>query len=143
MTGGRSAPPRMVATPARPPALAWLDWGTPVHDYHAVQGLVRRLLETPEGAAGITAVSVRASPVFSPEALTQAYEILTAGTPLAGTRLELEDLPDRRTCASCGSSFAITRDDVVGHLVVCPSCGEPSDLEVGNGLRLVGVQRRP
>jgi len=44
-----------------------------VHDYHAVSALVAHLTRDPGLAAGIAEVRVRASPVFSPEALLHAY----------------------------------------------------------------------
>ncbi len=115
-----------------------------MHDYHAVKALVARLLRDADPAQGVQDVGevrIRASPIYSAAALRQAYAVLTAGTPLAGSRLEVEDLPDRRECARCGSAYAVAPQDVAGHLVVCPHCGEPSPLEVGTGLEIVGVTR--
>jgi Zn finger protein HypA/HybF involved in hydrogenase expression len=77
--------------------------------------------------------------VFSPAALQQAYEMLTAGTPLAGSSLEVEGLPDRRQCSRCGDAFTVSAEDVAGHLVICPRCGEPSLLEVGTGLEVLSI----
>ncbi|MGP8161121.1 MAG: hydrogenase/urease maturation nickel metallochaperone HypA [Candidatus Dormibacteria bacterium] len=88
---------------------------------------------------GVVEVRIRASPVFSPEALEQAYEMLTAGTPLAGSRLAIEDPPEQRACSRCGVSFTLSHDDMAGHLVLCPSCGEPSALEVGTGIEVLGI----
>ena len=106
-----------------------------MHDQHAVQELIARLscLER------VREVRVRAGVVFSPEALVQAYEMQTAGTPLEGTRLIVEERREERTCATCGRTWEVTADDVAGHVVLCPSCGAPTPLEELAGLEIVGI----
>ena len=96
-------------------------------------------MRDPVRASGVVEVRIRASPVFSPEALQQAYEMLTAGTPLAGSRLGIEDPPEQRTCSRCGIAFTLTRDDVAGHLVLCPTCGEPSAVELAAAIEVLGI----
>ena len=113
-----------------------------MHDYHAVTGLVASLTAGPDPADDILEVRVQASPVFSPEALVQAYEMLTEGTPLAGSRLSVEESVDRRECPACGHGWTVSRDDVVGHLVVCPSCGVPSPLGDDIGIELLEIRRK-
>ena len=110
-----------------------------MHDYHAVSALVARLTRDPGLAAGIAEVRVRASPVFSPEALQQAYQMLTQDTPLSGSRLLIEELADRRECARCRAAWVVSADDVAGHLVVCPSCGALSPLDAGAAIELLGI----
>ena len=78
-----------------------------MHDYFAVSALVARLARDPSLAGGIAEVRVRASPVFSPEALQQAYQMLTEDTPLSGSRLLVEELADRRECAQCGTGWTV------------------------------------
>lgn len=112
-----------------------------MHDYHAIGALVARLTRDPSLAAGIAEVRVRASPVFSPDALLQAYQMLTADTPLSGSHLLVEELADRRECPSCGAAWAVSADDVAGHLVICPSCGALSPLDTGDTLELLEVKR--
>jgi Zn finger protein HypA/HybF involved in hydrogenase expression len=114
-----------------------------VHDYHAVSALVARLARDPGLAQAITEVRVRASPVFSPEALVQAYQMLTEDTPLRGSRLLVEELADRRQCALCGTAWAVSPDDVAGHLVVCPSCGALDPLDVGAAIELLEIRSHP
>ncbi|MGA3151795.1 MAG: hydrogenase/urease maturation nickel metallochaperone HypA [Streptosporangiaceae bacterium] len=111
-----------------------------LHDYHAVSALVARLTRDPSLAADIAEVRVRASPVFSPEALRQAYQMLTQDTPLSGSRLLVEELADRRECALCGAAWAVSPDDVAGHLVVCPSCGALSPLDAGAAIELLEIR---
>jgi Zn finger protein HypA/HybF involved in hydrogenase expression len=114
-----------------------------VHDYHAVSALVARLARDPSLAEGIAEVRVRASPVFSPEALRQAYQMLTEDTPLRGSRLLIEELADRRECAQCGTAWAVSPDDVAGHLVICPSCGAPAPLDAGAAIELLEIRSHP
>ncbi len=112
-----------------------------MHDYHAMSALVTRLAADPSLAEGIAEVRVRASPVFSPDALRQAYQMLTEDTPLRGSHLLVEDRADRRECARCGTSWAVSPDDVAGHLVICPSCGAPAPLDAGAVIELLEIRR--
>jgi len=114
-----------------------------MHDYYAVKALLERL--TSEigdlDLDRITEVRVRASSTLSPEALEQAYEMLTQDTPLEGSRLMVEELPDERECPACGGSWAVAHGDLVGHVLVCPSCGALSPIEGGTGLEVLGITR--
>jgi Zn finger protein HypA/HybF involved in hydrogenase expression len=112
-----------------------------VHDYHAVKTLVERLrieLEDREGGR-IDEVRIRADATLSPEALAQAYEMLTLDTPLEGSRLIIEQPPDERLCETCGTSWTATHEDIAGHLLICPSCGSLSSIEGSSGLEVVGI----
>ncbi|HLZ37596.1 MAG TPA: hydrogenase/urease maturation nickel metallochaperone HypA [Mycobacteriales bacterium] len=110
-----------------------------MHEYHAVSALVALLQRDPSLAG--PEVRVRASPVFCADSLQQAFEMLTADTALAGSRLAVEEMSDRRTCARCGWQSTVSRDDVVGHAVVCPRCGAVSSAEAfagaGSGIELL------
>jgi Zn finger protein HypA/HybF involved in hydrogenase expression len=115
-----------------------------VHDYHAVSALVARLSADPSLADNLDEVHVRASPVFSQESLEQAYEMQTIDTPLAGSRLVVEELADRRGCAACGANWVLSRDDVLGHTIICPACGALSPIDESVGIELVEItNRRP
>ena len=114
-----------------------------MHDYHAVGALVARLAGDPGAAADIAEVRVRASPVFSPDALRQAYQMLTEDTPLRGSRLLVEELADHRECARCGTAWAVSPDDVAGHLVICPSCGAPAPLGAAAAIELLEIRSHP
>jgi len=67
-----------------------------MHDYHAVEALVGRLASGVIGTERIVEVRIRAGATFSPEALQQAYEVITLGTPLEGSRLVVEPGQDER-----------------------------------------------
>jgi hydrogenase nickel incorporation protein HypA/HybF len=114
-----------------------------MHDYHAVKALVERLTSEPDDfeVERISEVRIRAGVAFSPEALQQAYEMLTRDTPLEGSRLVIEELSDEHGCPECRTSWTLTPDDVAGHLLICPSCGAPSEIEGAASLAVVGVGR--
>ena len=114
-----------------------------MHDYHAIGALVARLARDPSLADGIAEVRVRASPVFSPDALRQAYQMLTEDTPLSGSRLLIEELADRRECAQCGTAWTVSLDDIAGHLVICPSCGALAPLDAGALIELLEIRSHP
>ena len=110
-----------------------------MHDYHAVSALVAHLAAQPESGK-VEEVRVRASPVFSPESLQQAYEMQTVETALEGSRLVVEEADDHRSCDACGAVWRLAREDVAGHLVVCPSCGTPAPIGEDVGLELLEVR---
>lgn len=95
-----------------------------MHDYHAVQELIDRLRSDTGG--GVIEVRIRVGAAFSPEALEQAYEMLTPGTPLEGSRLVVEDAPETRACPVCRASWTPARDERAMPVLVCPSCGTPA-----------------
>lgn len=110
-----------------------------MHDYHAVSALIDRL-NAGADAGEVEEVRVRASPIFSPESLQQAYEMQTIDTPLEGSRLIVEEADDDRTCDACGRVWRLSPDDVAGHLVVCPSCGAITPIDESAGLELLEVR---
>lgn len=106
-----------------------------MHDQHAVRELIERL----SCLEDVAEVRVRAGPVFSPEALEQAYTMLTAGTPLEGSRLVVEERREERTCPACERTWTVSAEDVAGHVVLCPACGNPAPLEDVAALEVVGI----
>lgn len=112
-----------------------------MHDYGAVGALIDHLANETQSAC-VAEVVVRASPVFAPEALEQAYEILTDGTPLAGSILVVEGADEHRTCRMCKEDWMLSRDDVIGHSIACPSCGFLSPFDLGSGIQILAVKTR-
>ena len=108
-----------------------------MHDHHAVEALIQRL--TDAGLRDLTEVRIQAGLAFSPEALDQTYTMLTQDTPLEGSRLVVVELSDERECSACGRSWVVRREDVAGHLVLCPSCGSPSPIEGGASIEVLGI----
>ena len=108
-----------------------------MHDYHAVEAIVGRLRAA--DLDDVTEVRVRAGAAYSPVALCQAYEMLTLGTPLYGSRLVVELAEAECTCPACGASWDVTCEDVMGHLVVCRSCGAAAQVEGLAQIVVLGV----
>lgn len=89
-------------------------------------------------ASKILKVRVRAGKLMGvvPELLSFAFNSLAEGSIAEGAQLELEEVPFRGKCRSCGFSFDI--DDFFG---ACPRCGsEELDLEGGNEFELIGLE---
>jgi Zn finger protein HypA/HybF involved in hydrogenase expression len=109
-----------------------------VHDHRAVQILVARLTEHLGESGPIAEVRIRVGPVFSADALAQAFEMLTRETPLEGSKLIIEEWGEG-VCPSCGAHWAPTHADVAGPWLVCPSCGAPSPVEGTAGIEILEV----
>ncbi len=94
-----------------------------MHDYHAMTKLIDRLLASPGDPP--SEVRIQAGPTFTPEALSQAYEILTMGTHLEGSRLVVEPTGEEARCRSCHKRWTVSAENCIGALCVCPFCGAP------------------
>ena len=70
-----------------------------------------------------------------PDAMQFCYELVAAGTPLAGSTLEIEQTPGRASCRTCGDDFELP--DLI---LLCP-CGS-ADVQVvtGKELRVTSVE---
>jgi hydrogenase nickel incorporation protein HypA/HybF len=109
-----------------------------MHDYQVVATLVERLTDRLDHPERVTEVRIRANPIFSPDALEQAFEVLTADTRLAGSRLVIETSDDC-TCPVCAATWKPTHDDLVGAYVICPACGAPAPMQGRTGIQVLGV----
>ena len=69
-----------------------------------------------------------------PDALTFAFEALTAGTELEGAVLETERVALSLRCPTCGHTFSPDEKRVLA--VPCPACGEAFGHEVVAGREL-------
>ena len=112
-----------------------------MHEFGIVQDLIRRILadlparENPR----ISEVRLRRGSAFAEEPLLQAFEILSRETPLEGARLTIEESPTEVRCEGCARTRAISADDLLGDLFVCPDCGTATEVEESSGLVLLGV----
>jgi Zn finger protein HypA/HybF involved in hydrogenase expression len=107
-----------------------------VHDVHAVEALIQRLRREPEK---VSEVRIRATAAFSPEALEQAYEMLTGGTALEGSCLVVETACSELACPACGVSWIASADDLALHLIVCPFCGATSPAGDTSAIEVVAI----
>jgi hydrogenase nickel insertion protein HypA len=119
-----------------------------MHEYGLMQDVVKLALETCSREGGREALRVRIEvgefAVASRESLETAYEILTRGTPLEGSSLEIAEVRGHAVCEACGfSGSAADLGDEVSEppaLVLCPHCGSPLLVTAGAGIALVDVQ---
>lgn len=86
----------------------------------------------------VEVVRIRRGSTFAEEALLQGFEILAAGTPLEGARLEVEIVNRIVECA-CGRSPVVTADDLLGHMWVCPVCGHAEEIDEHADLEVIDV----
>jgi Zn finger protein HypA/HybF involved in hydrogenase expression len=107
-----------------------------VHELSLVAELVEACTRR-AGGAPVTLVRVRCAATVPEAALRESFRLLAAGGPLGGAVLEVEPLDAPPACP-CGSTATPADADVVGHLVVCPSCGAVS-AHAAAGLELLEV----
>ena len=89
-----------------------------MHELAITQSVVDMVVERMAGRR-VATVRVRVGQLSGvvPDAMLFCYELVTAGTNLEGSRLEIERTPGRANCRSCGQDFALT--DLI---MLCP-CG--------------------
>ncbi len=119
-----------------------------MHEYGLVQDVVNLVLQRYPVETGrrVDAVRIEVGEflVASQESLETAYEVLTRGTVLEGSRLEVAQVPGRARCEACG--FEGSGADLGEGLsepptvLLCPSCSAPLLVTDGAGLTLVDVQ---
>lgn len=119
-----------------------------MHEYGLVQDVVDLVLARTSDVADRRVASIRIEVgeflVASRESLETAFDILTRGTRLEGSRLEAREVPGRAVCEACG--FEGTGSDLGGALseppalLLCPTCAAPLLVTSGSGLALVEVR---
>jgi hydrogenase nickel incorporation protein HypA/HybF len=114
-----------------------------MHEYSVVLDLVDRILGklSPADGGRVTEVHLRRGSTFAEGPLRQAFDIVSKGTPLEGAKLEVEEFAVEVECRRCHETRRITADDLIGHLFICPDCGESREIEEAHGLELVGVTK--
>ena len=119
-----------------------------MHEYGLVQDVVDLVLQRTSEVGDDRVASVRIEVgeflVASRESLETAFEILTRGTRLEGSRLEVREVPGRAVCEACG--FQGSGSDLgealsePPALLLCPRCAAPLLVTSGAGMALVGVE---
>lgn len=109
-----------------------------MHELSIVQSLLALIEDemTKHGKETLVTVKVRHGRLASvvPEALEMGFEVLTAGTRLAGAKLLLEETPVVLRCRTCGREF--TPDVPSAAFAPCPECGEELGHTVLSGREL-------
>lgn len=121
-----------------------------MHEYSVAEELVRAVLRelAARGLKGerIKEVHLRKGELrlLADEALKQAYELLIIETPLAGSRLVIEEVKAELSCPSCDYRGPVAYpDDPAYHflflapIMACPRCGGVVELTRGRELELV------
>ncbi len=107
-----------------------------MHEHSIVQSLIDAVLDK-TGSRAVTGVNLRIGPLSGvlPDALRFCFDVASAGTTLAGARLQIEEPLGRGLCRTCGNDFALT-----DMFLLCP-CGS-ADVHVvtGRELQLVSVE---
>lgn len=101
-----------------------------MHELAIAESVVETVLARTEGRH-VTTVRLRVGRLSGvvPDALDFSFELATAGTPLEGATLEIEQPAGQASCRTCGEAF--TLDDLI---LLCP-CGS-ADVEVVAGREL-------
>lgn len=106
-----------------------------MHEMSIVAGLVEVLEEKARqaGAMRVTAVKLRIGEMSGvvPELLTSAFEVYQKGTIAEGAALEMEIVPVRPRCRSCGGTSWREEEGFL-----CAACGS-RDLEIVEGRELI------
>lgn len=103
---------------------------------HSLVTLVQQQL--PPGAVRVTAVDLRLGALAGVVrgALEFCYGIASAGTPLEGSALRIQELPVVIHCPRCQADRALS-----GPAFRCPECSTPSgDVRQGRELDLAGIE---
>ena len=107
-----------------------------MHELSITQSVVDTVTER-TGDAPVATVTVRVGVLSGvvPDAMRFCFELVSAGTPLEGATLTIEQPAGRGHCAACGEDLVLS--DL---LVLCP-CGS-ADVEVlaGRELAIASVQ---
>jgi hydrogenase nickel incorporation protein HypA/HybF len=119
-----------------------------MHEYGLMEDVVNVALEACRRAGDPVVARVRVEvgefAVASRESLKTAFEVLTRGTPLEGTRLEISEVSGRAVCDACdfaGSAADLgTELSEPPNLVLCPRCGMPLRVTAGGGISVIDVQ---
>lgn len=105
-----------------------------MHELSIAQNILEILEQyvPPERRAAVRQVRVRAGRLSGilPDSLDFCFEAITAGTPLAGSRLQFDTIPIRLKCAACGQVSEVEEPPFF-----CPRC-EGLNVEVVTGMEL-------
>lgn len=112
-----------------------------MHELSVALALVEAACEKLEtlGDVRVEALHVRVGVLSGlvKEALTFSFDVATEGTPLAGARLECEEVPVTVACARCGE-----RELPVLQPFRCPDCGMPAPVVKGREMDFVALEVR-
>ena len=111
-----------------------------MHEFDVVKSLIDELLPKlqEQKVKRVTEIRFRRGSTFSEEALLQAFSALSRGTPLEGADVKVETVETRFKC-QCGHEQTVTADDLIGHMFVCPQCGQAQEIDEAHDLELLEI----
>jgi Zn finger protein HypA/HybF involved in hydrogenase expression len=111
-----------------------------MHEFGIVEGIISYVLPHLRAAnvKRVSRIHFRRGSAFSEDALRQAYQATTAGTPLEGAALVIDTVNLDYACP-CGYRQVITSDDLEGHMFICPQCGHIHEVDEAHDLELLEV----
>ncbi len=107
-----------------------------MHELAIAESVVSSVLERTEGRQ-VSVVRLRVGKLAGvvPDALTFCFELATAGTPLEGASLEIEQEPGRAHCRSCDTDFSM-----VDAFLLCDCGSADVTLLSGRDLSVTSVE---
>jgi hydrogenase nickel incorporation protein HypA/HybF len=108
-----------------------------MHELGIVQGLVQAVSERVGAQARVTELHLRVGRLSGvlPDAMRFCFDVVAAGTPLEGARLDIEEPDGLARCRDCGAEF-----DVPDLILLC-ACGSADvDVVAGRELAIASVR---
>jgi len=106
-----------------------------VHELAITQSVVDMVVERAAGRQiACVRLQVGALSGVVPDAMLFCYELVTAGTPLEGSTLEIERVPGEAHCRTCGEDFQLP--DLI---LLCPCGSADVGILAGRELRVRSV----
>lgn len=110
-----------------------------MHEFGIIDGVIKTVKQSAEdaGATKVYSIKLRVGDMTEAveESLQFAYEVLTEGTILEGSTLEVEAVHPRSRCVECGAEFEHDRFHVR-----CPECNSPATtLIAGKELEIASI----
>jgi len=112
-----------------------------MHELSIAISMIEQIIEESESRGGLAVEAVHLKlGVFSgvdKDALLFAYELACEGTPLAGSRLQIETIPLVIYCPSCKTE----RSPLSVYQLCCPDCLVPAqDIVTGREIEVASLE---
>lgn len=111
-----------------------------MNEFSVVEDIVKDVLPQLYAAhvEHVNSVYFRRGSGLSEEALRQAYDATTQGTPLQDAILLIDTVNLYYYCR-CGHEQVIRSSDLEGHRFICPKCGRVHEVDDAHELELLQV----
>ena len=109
-----------------------------MHEFAIVQALVEELQGRIAPQDQVQEIRLERASAFSEDSLRELFAALSKGTALENASLTVETVARHVVCA-CGYDQVVTPDDLVGHMFVCPACGQVSEVPHADDLKVLDV----